>query len=143
MNVSEMIKEAIDKKEFKKIKDASLFLGISPELLRIILHQGHIPKDKTLGLIADKLGLNRAVLILTAHQEKVPVEVQGFFLIPTQMNLGRIKRKFPLNEEQCVYLAKIMNMEEIQLVRKYRQVSEEAKTQVVGYIDYLFASQKK
>jgi hypothetical protein len=32
-----------------------------------------------------------------------------------------------------------MSAEEIQMLRKYRQVSEEAKTQIAGYVDYMVA----
>jgi hypothetical protein len=35
-----------------------------------------------------------------------------------------------------------MSAEEIQMLRKYRQVSEEAKTQIAGYVDYMVAMQK-
>ncbi len=50
---------------------------------------------------------------------------------------------FVIAEEQCDYLAKIMTAEEIQIVRKFRQVTEEAKAQIVGYVDYTFASKGK
>ena len=33
-----------------------------------------------------------------------------------------------------------MSTVEIQLVRKYRQITEEGKTQILGYIDFMFAS---
>ena len=56
-------------------------LGISPELLRVTINKGHIPKDKTLMMIAGKLNLDKSVLILSAHQEKVPDEVKGSFFL--------------------------------------------------------------
>ncbi len=75
MKIADMIRQALEKKEFHNLKDASKALGISPELLRVTINKGHIPKDKTLIMIANKLGLDKSVMILTAHQEKVPAEV--------------------------------------------------------------------
>jgi len=143
MKLSDMVRQALENKGYRNLKDASKALGLSPELLRVTMNKGHIPKDKTLILIANKLGLDKTVLILTAHQEKVPFEVKGFFLAPSETKLRREKRKYPLSEEQCNYLARIMSTEEIHIIRKLRQVSEEAKIQVMGYIDYMFVSKKK
>ena len=93
-------------------------------------------------MIANKLGLDKSVLILSAHQEKVPAEVKGFFLSPSQAKFRRGKRKFPLSEEQINYLEKIMSADEILILRKYRQVTDEARTQIAGYVDYMFASKR-
>jgi hypothetical protein len=142
MKISEMIRQALEKKGFKNLKDASKVLGISPELLRVTINKGHIPKDKTLMMIAGKLGLDRAVLILSAHQEKVPDEVKGFFLSPSQAKIKRGKRKYPLSEEQINYLEKILSIDEIMVLRKFRQVSDEARVQISGYVDFMFASKR-
>ena len=142
MKISEMIRQALEKKGFRNLKDASKVLGISPELLRVTINKGHIPKDKTLIMIANKLGIDKSVLILAAHQEKVPAEVKGFFLSPSQAKFRRGKRKFPLSEEQINYLEKILSAEEILLLRKFRQVSEEARTQIAGYVEFMFASKR-
>jgi hypothetical protein len=142
MKISDIISKAVETKGFRNLKDASKALGISSEILRVTMIKGHIPKDRTLSIIAKRLGLDAPTLILTAHQEKVPVEVKGFFLSPSQSKLRVGKRIFPLSQEQCDYLAKIMSPVEIQMVRKFRQVSEEEKTQIVGYIDYLFTRKR-
>ena len=142
MKISDIIRQALEKKGFKNLKDASKVLGISPELLRVTINKGHIPKDRTLMMIANKLGLDRSVLILSAHQEKVPAEVKGFFLSPSTTKYRRGKRKYPMSEEQINYLEKILSIEEIMMLRKYRQVSEEAKTQINGYVDYMYASKR-
>jgi hypothetical protein len=142
MKISEMIRQALEKKGFKNLKDASKVLGISPELLRVTINKGHIPKDKTLMMIANKLGMDRAMLILAAHQEKVPAEVKGFFLSPSQAKFRRGKRKFPISEEQINYLEKILSMDEILMLRKFRQVSDEARIQIVGYVDYMFSTKR-
>jgi hypothetical protein len=142
MKIADMIRQALEKKGFKNLKDASKVLGISPELLRVTINKGHIPKDKTLMVIASKLNLDKAVLILTAHQEKVPAEVRGFFLSPSQAKFRRGKRKYPLSEEQINYLEKILSIDEIMMMRKYRQVSDEARVQIDGYIEFMFSSKR-
>jgi transcriptional regulator with XRE-family HTH domain len=142
MKISEMIRKALEKKGFKNLKDASKVLGISPELLRVTINKGHIPKDRTLMQIAAKLNIDKSVLILAAHQEKVPAEVKGFFLSPSQARFRRGKRKFPLSEEQINYLEKILTVDEIMMLRKFRQVTDEARTQIGGYIEFMFASKR-
>ena len=143
MTIAEMIRPALEQKGLHGLKEASKALGISSELLRIILNRGHIPKDKTLVKIAGKLGIGAAALILAAHRQRVPAEMRGYLLSPAPEKTWRQKRVFPLSEEQCNYLGKIMNKDEIQIVRKFRQVLEEAQVQVVGYVDYMFASERK
>lgn len=143
MKMSDMIKEALEKKGFRNLKDASKILGISPELVRVIINKGHVPKDNTLRIIATKLGLDKSSLILAAHQEKVPLEVRGFFLAPTESKFREGKRIYPLSQEQCDYLERILTTEEVQMIRKYRQVSEEGKTQIAGYVDFMFASKRE
>jgi hypothetical protein len=143
MKISDMIRQALEKKGFKNLKDASKVLGISPELLRVTINKGHIPKDSTLMVIANKLGLDKSMLVLAAHQEKVPDEVKGFFLSPSLVKLKRGKRKFPLSEEQTNYLEKILSIDEIMLIRKFRQVTDEAMVQIAGYVDFMFASKKR
>jgi len=142
MKINEMIRQALEKKGFKNLKDASKVLGISPELLRVTINKGHIPKDKTLMMIAGKLNLDKSVLILSAHQEKVPDEVKGYFLAPSQAKLKRGKRRYPLSEEQINYLEKILSIDEIMMLRKFRQVSDEARIQISGYVDFMFASKR-
>jgi lambda repressor-like predicted transcriptional regulator len=143
MKISEMIKAALDKKGYKNLKDASKMLDISPELLRVTINKGHIPKDNTLMIIAKKLNIDMSVLVLAAHQEKVPDEVKGYFLIPSEAKLTRGKRKYPLSEEQTSYLAKVLSIDDILLLRKFRQVSDEGRLQISGFIDFMYAAKKR
>lgn len=143
MKIAEVIKKALDKKGYKNLKDASKALGISPELLRVTLNKGHIPKDRTLTMIANKLSIDKSLLVLSAHQEKVPDEVKGFFLLPSQSKTNRIKRRFPLSEEQTAYLEKILSGDEIMMLRKYRQVTDEARLQIAGYVDFMYATKRR
>ncbi|MDH4164441.1 MAG: hypothetical protein OEW15_17395 [Nitrospirota bacterium] len=140
MKLSEMIRSGIEKKGYKNLKDAAVALGISPELLRVIINKGHIPKDNTLALMAKKLNIEMHVLVLAAHQAKVPDELKGFFLTPGPAGPGRRKRKFPLSEEQTDYLGKILSTDEIMMLRKMRQVTDDARTQISGFVDYMYAS---
>ena len=142
MKIADMIRQALEKKGFKNLKDASKVLGISPELLRVTINKGHIPKDSTLIVIANKLGLDKSVLILAAHREKVPAEVKGFFLAPSQAKFKRGKRRYPLSEEQINYLEKILSVDEIMMLRKFRQVTDDARIQIAGYVEFMFASKR-
>jgi hypothetical protein len=143
MKISEMIKNALDKKGYKNLKDASKMLGISPELLRVTINKGHIPKDNTLTMIAKKLNLDMSILVLAAHQEKVPNEVKGFFLTPSEVKFNRGKRKYPLSEEQTNYLAQVLSVDEIMILRKFRQVTDEARLQIAGYIEFMYATKRR
>lgn len=143
MKLAEMIKNALEKKGYKNLKDASKALGISPELLRVTINKGHIPKDNTLTTIAKKLNLDMSVLVLAAHQQKVPNEVKGYFLTPSDTKVSKGKRKYPLSEEQTTYLAQVLSVEEIAMVRTFRQVTDEARLQIAGYMDFMYATKRK
>jgi len=142
MTVAEMIMQALEQKSYRNLSSAAKALGISLELLRLTVKRGHIPKDSMLELIADKLGLDRSALLLAAHKEKFPVEVKGYFLSPTKQKKYEKKRVWPLSEEQCSYLEKILNEPEIQIIRKFRQIPDEEKARIAGYLDYTWAMKK-
>ena len=107
MKISDLIKQKLEETGYTSLMEASKYLGVSFELLRVILNKGHIPKDKTLVRIARKLELNPSELILEAHREKVPTDVKGYFLSPSEKKLYREKRKWPISEEQCDLLRKV------------------------------------
>lgn len=140
MNISDILRLELDKRGLQNLIEAARFLGVSTELMRVTLNGKHIPKDSTLAKIAAKLGLNASLLVLTAHRQKLPQDVQGLFLAPVQMTESKLlkRRKWPLSQEQCEYLSALMSNEEIQLIRKYRQLHDEQKTQLLGYIHYRF-----
>jgi hypothetical protein len=83
-----------------------------------------------------------SVLVLAAHQQKVPNEVKGYFLTPSDAKFNRGKRKYPLSEEQTNYLAQVMSVDEILLLRKFRQVTDEARMQIVGYVDFMYSTKR-
>ena len=142
MKVAEMIMQVLKQKGYRNLLSASKTLGISSELLRLTVNKGHIPKDSILEMIADKLGLDRSALLLAAHKEKFPFEVKGYFLSPTKQKKFEKRRVWPLSEEQCSYLEKILNEPEIQIIRKFRQLPDEEKAQITGYLDYTWAMKK-
>lgn len=139
MKVADMIKQGLEQKGFRSLREASKALGISQELLRLTVNKGHLPKDNVLGMIAEKLGMDRSALLLAAHQEKFPVEVTGYFLSPTKQKRFEKKRVWPLSDEQCGYLEKVLNESEIQVIRKLRQIPDEEKSHIEGYLNYIWA----
>ena len=142
MKVAEMIKQAMEQKGCRNMRSAAKTLGISLELLRLTVNEEHIPKDSILEMIADKLGLDRSALLLAAHQDKFPFEVKSYFLSPTKQKKYEKKRVWPLSEEQCSYLEKILNEPEIQIIRKFRQLPDEDKAHITVYLDYTWAMKR-
>ena len=142
MKIAGMIKDALDAKGYKNLKSAAKALGISQELLRVIVNKGHIPKDTTLARIAKKLNLEMPSLVLAAHQERVPTEMKGFFLMPSPGRGGRHQRKYPLSEEQTAFLRQILSVDEIMLLRKIRQVNDTARSQISGFVDFMYANKR-
>ena len=140
--VANMIMQALEQKGYQNLRTASKTLGISSELLRLTVNKGHIPKDSILEMIADKLGLDRSALLLAAHQAKFPLEVKGYFLSPTVQKKYERKRVWPLSEEQCSYLEKILSEPELQVIRKLRQLPDTEKGHVTAYLDYSWATKR-
>ncbi len=141
MKIAEIIGQALEQRGMSRVTEASEILGISPELLRITLFNGHVPKDSTLSAIADGLGLDKCALIMAAHRERISEDLKGLILSPVPRS-DRKRRVWPLSEEQCNYLAMIMSPEEMQIVRKFRQVPVEEQAQIIDFIDYMFASKR-
>jgi hypothetical protein len=137
-----MIKGALEEKGFKNLKDASKVLGISAELLRVTLCKGHIPKDNTLTLLAEKLDIDAPLLVLAAHQERIPDEFKGFFLTPSQSRFQGGKREFPFSEVQTTRLDNVLDIDEIAMLRKYRQVTEEARMEITSFVDFVYGSKR-
>ena len=142
MKVAELIMKVLEQRGYRNLSSAAKTLGISKELLRLTVNKGHIPKDSILEIIADKLGLDRSVLLLAAHKEKFPFEVKSYFLSPSKGIKFEKKRVWPLSEEQCSYLEKILNEPELQLIRKLRQLPEDDKAHITGYLDFTWAMKR-
>jgi transcriptional regulator with XRE-family HTH domain len=144
MKIADLIKQELQNRGLTTITSAARSLGVSPELLRRIVNMDHIPRDRMLAKIARGLGMDPAGLILAAHRQQLPGELCVFTLTPAPPTgcVWQEKRKWPLSQEQCEYLAKVMQPHEIQLLRKYRQLSPEEKAQAIGYLNYMFATKR-
>lgn len=64
---------------YQEIKECARDLDIPYELLRKVISADHIPKDKTLSLYAEKLGLEYSELIAIAYRQKAPSQMQHIF----------------------------------------------------------------
>lgn len=144
MTLARLIRSELEKRGIRTIRRSAQFLGISGELMRCILNKGAVPRDSTITRIAQALGMNPAPLLLAAHRQKLPKDVALFMLDPASPAGGdwQQKRKWPLSQEQCDYLSVIMLPQEIQLIRKYRQLTTEERLQTIGYINYQFATNR-
>ncbi len=78
-NLAEMLKRRIRELGFEDIKECARQHGIPYELLRKVISDGHIPKDKTLLSYAEKLGLDPSELIRTAYRQRVPEGMEHMF----------------------------------------------------------------
>lgn len=141
MKLSTLIRREMNLRGIKTIKQAAQLLGVSTELARSILKNSRIPKDGTLLKMAEALGLDPAVLLVPSHLQKMPRKLRAEVLpVAPPSNFDWIrKRKWPLSQEQCDYLGRVLQPAEIQLIRKCRQLTEEEKGSAVAYVGYLFS----
>ncbi len=142
MDLSTLIRLELDKRGIRTLKEAGSYLGVSTETIRLMLNRGHSPKDKTLLRFARVLGLDPSLLLTASHRQRLPAELRDEMLSVASPPGGQWekKRKWPLSQEQCDYLGRVMQPHEIQFIRKYRQLNAESKQQTVGYVEYMFAT---
>ncbi|MCH8844306.1 MAG: hypothetical protein IID61_15205, partial [SAR324 cluster bacterium] len=92
--IAELIKKRVKSLGFDDIKECARVYDIPYELLRKVISDGHIPKDKTLLFYAGKLELDANELIATAYQQKAPEGMQHMFSprppIPRPATEGRM-----------------------------------------------------
>ena len=74
--LAETLRDKIGDLGYQDVKECARKLDIPYELFRKVLSDGHLPKDKTLMLYAEKLGLDSAELIAAVYQEKAPQHVK-------------------------------------------------------------------
>lgn len=77
--LANLLKNRIEALGYQDIKECARELDIPYELLRKVISNGHVPKDKTLLYYADKLGLDATELIATAYRQKAPSQMQHLF----------------------------------------------------------------
>lgn len=139
--LSDLIRQELTKRGLVSYVESARFLGMSIEFVRMTLKKKHVPKDKNLIRIAERLGIDATPLILAAHQQKLPLETRSCLLEPSEAT-SKNRRIWPLSQEQCDYLAKVISPQEIQILRKYRQLLPEGKIQTEGYVHYMFATKR-
>lgn len=139
MKLSDLIRQELAKRGLKSCAASAHFLGVSVEFVRATLQKKHVPKDKSLISIAERLGIDATPLILAAHRQKLPLDAQSCILQPSE-ETSKNKRIWPLSREQCDYIASVITPQELQILRKYRQLLPEGKIQSEGYIHYMFAT---
>lgn len=141
MKLSTLIRREMNLRGIKTIKQAAQLLGVSTELVRSILNNRRIPKDGTLLKMAEALAMDPAVLLVPSHLQKMPRKLRTEVLpvAPPSNFDWEHKRKWPLSQEQCDYLGRVLQPAEIQLVRKCRQLTEEEKGSAFACVGYLFS----
>lgn len=77
--IANILRNRIEALGYGDIKECARVYGIPYELLRKVISNGHLPKDTTLLLYAEKLGLNAADLIGAAYRQKAPSNMQHIF----------------------------------------------------------------
>ncbi len=80
--IADQLRKRIRELGFEDIKDCARKFDIPYELLRKVISEGHLPKDKTLLFYADKFGLDPAELISTAYRQRAPQHLENLFDAP-------------------------------------------------------------
>ncbi len=144
MTLARLIQGELDRRGIRTLRRAAQVLGISGELTRRILRRDLVPKDRTIVRIASALEMEPSVLLLAAHRQRLPRAAAAFMLDIALPASGewKTKRRWPLSQEQWDYLSVLMQAHEIQLIRKYRQLTPEERLQVLGFINYQFETSR-
>jgi SOS-response transcriptional repressor LexA len=70
--IASLLKHRIEALGYGDIKECARDFDLPYELLRKVISSGHVPKDKTLLLYAEKLGMDAEELIRTSYRQKAP-----------------------------------------------------------------------
>jgi SOS-response transcriptional repressor LexA len=70
--IASLLKQRIESLGYTDIKECARDFDLPYELLRKVISNGHVPKDKTLLLYAERLGMDAEELIRTAYRQKAP-----------------------------------------------------------------------
>lgn len=77
--LAKLLKQRIEALGYRDIKECARALDIPYELLRKVISNGHVPKDKTLLYYAEKLGLEPAELLSVAYRQRAPQGLEHLF----------------------------------------------------------------
>jgi SOS-response transcriptional repressor LexA len=84
--LAEVLRSRIRELDFDDIKECARQYDIPYELLRKVISDGHLPKDKTLLFYAEKFGLNAADLISMVYRQRAPSHLQYLFDGPSGLS---------------------------------------------------------
>lgn len=79
--IATLLKNRIQQLGYSDIKECARKFDLPYELLRKVISNGHIPKDKTLLYYAETLGLDKTELISTAYRQKAPNNMEHIFSV--------------------------------------------------------------
>lgn len=79
--IASLLKQRIEALGYGDIKDCARAFDLPYELLRKVISNGHLPKDKTLLLYAERLGMDAEALIRTAYRQKAPGGMEHLFAV--------------------------------------------------------------
>jgi hypothetical protein len=142
MTFQEILWDNLNKQGVRTITAAAKKAGISGEAARMYLNLNRIPKDRTITKIAKRLKIDPRILMVAAHRDRIKDFAEDHVLEPVASTFEK-NRIWPLSQEQCDYLAKVMLPAEIQLIRKYRQISAEGQSYIRGCIDFFFVQHRQ
>ncbi len=77
-SLADIIKGRIAELGYSDLKHCARDYDIPYELLRKVVSEGHLPKEKTLLLYAEKLGIQAGLLLETTYRQRAPVPLQGW-----------------------------------------------------------------
>ena len=77
--LADLLKAKIEELGFEDIKEFARAYDVPYELLRKVISNGHLPKDKTLMFYADHFGMDPSDLIQAAYRQKAPEPVAHLF----------------------------------------------------------------
>ena len=75
--LADVLKNQVALLGYRDLKQCALDLDLPYELLRKVISEGHLPKEKTLMLYADKLGISAQLLLETVYRQRSPVPLHG------------------------------------------------------------------
>ena len=79
--IATLLKNRIEALGYSDIKECARDYGLPYELLRKVISNGHIPKDSTLQMYAEKMGLDATELTTTAYHQKAPQHMKHIFSV--------------------------------------------------------------
>jgi SOS-response transcriptional repressor LexA len=77
--LADLLKARIEELGFEDMKDFARAYEVPYELLRKVISNGHLPKDKTLMFYAERFGMDPSEVIQAVYRQKAPEPVAHLF----------------------------------------------------------------